>query len=301
MAVSSYNVYSTVSKNGDYRTIEYQYSALPSGETPPPTYVVQNIVTGEDVYTSENKLDATNFAKQLDIGYTIPGHEDPVGVSPNYAPQKYSSNGTPKEVKPPVPPPGASNSSPVSQQDGSSLPKFAQGIIANTTTALNNTLPAHTCSIKLPALFKKIKVEFELFPAVNTKALEDFAQWVSTDLIDPVVEMIKNAVKAIKAKIKEIEVYVNWVKKQIKTLKEWIDAAQELITFMMSLPAKLLQLVTNCLTALQNSMVTMVKNQVKAVTDTTTSTNNAEAGTTAPENIPPDIPGVDETITSIVT
>lgn len=231
-------------------------------------------------------------------GFNIPGASDAVGVAANFCGIDYSSNGTPKETKPPIPPPKAPNSSPVTQKDGSSLPKTVQGVIAGTTTDLNNLFPAHGCSIKLPALFKKLKVDGELFPQINAQRLADFAEWLGAQ-VNPLIEAIKNAVKAIKAKLKQIEVYVKWLKKQLKTIKEWISAVQELITFMLSLPAKLAQLVANCLTALQNNLTSMVKKEVDALTSLSDTNAKSQSGTTEGTQLPstadfPDVPGINE-------
>lgn len=231
-------------------------------------------------------------------GFNIPGSSDPKGVAANFCDVTYSSNGTPKETNPPVPPPKAPNSSPVTQKDGSSLPKTVQGVISETTTDLNNLFPAHGCSIKLPALFKKLQVDGELLPQINAQRLQDFATWLGVQ-VNPLIEAIKSAVKAIKAKIKQIEVYVKWLKKQIKTIQEWISATQELIAFMMTLPAKLAQLVTNCLTALQNNLTTMIQKSVDAVTHLSGTNEKSQSGTTEGTQLPstadfPNVPGIDE-------
>ena len=129
-------------------------------------------------------------------GYNLPNYEDPLGIAANFAKQSYSSNGTPKETNPPKPPSNAPNSSPVSQMDGSSLPKTVQGVFKDTITDINNMIPAHGCSIRLPALITKIKQETKMFPLINQQRLTEFATWLGVQ-INPIVEGIKNFIKAI--------------------------------------------------------------------------------------------------------
>ena len=86
-------------------------------------------------------------------GFTLPGYSEVAGVQACFAP--VSSN---KETSPPKPPTGAPNSSSVTQLEGSSLPKAAQGVVANTIISINNAIPAHGCNIKLPVLFDKIQI-----------------------------------------------------------------------------------------------------------------------------------------------
>lgn len=196
-------------------------------------------------------------------GYSLPNYEDPLGIAANYAKVFYSSDGTPEEPNPPKPPPKAPNSSPVSQEDGSSLPKAIQGVLAKTTTDLNNLIPAHGCDIKLPALFEKIQIQFKQFLTAETNRLQEFGTWLG-GAIAPIVEEIKQAVKAIKDRIKEIQKYIDKVKKIIEEIKEWITVVQEVLSFLLSLPARLLQLVANCLNALTSSLGTMFKTSLNA-------------------------------------
>lgn len=232
-------------------------------------------------------------------GYTIPNYEDPLGIAANYAKQFYGTDGTPKETKPPQPP-KAQNSSPVSQKNGSSLPKTVQGVYNDTMTELNNMFPAHGCSIKLPALFKKLQLQTKMFPQVNTQRLARFGQWLGLQ-INPVIEAIKNFIKAIKAKIQVIMKFVKWIKKQIKIITQWLELFQEFMTFIMSLPAKLMQLVANCLAAAQQYASTLIDDTMKSLKNelSLSSESTGDDGTKA--NISPDfvdelgdIPGPDQ-------
>lgn len=241
---------------------------------------------------------ATDITGQA--GKTLPNYEDPLGIAANFASQSYSSAGTPKETKPPIPPKGK-NSSPVSQQNGSSLPKTVQGVFHDTMTDLNNMIPAHGCSIKLPALFKKLKQQTTMFPQVNTQRLAKFAQWLGLQ-INPIVEAIKNFIKAIKAKLQVIIKFIKWIQKQIKIIMQWVQLFQEFIAFIMSLPAKLMQLVANCLAAAQQYASNLINDTMKSLTDIKTS-SGGDDGTKA--NVSKDftdglgdIPGPDQVTVS---
>lgn len=212
-------------------------------------------------------------------GYNLPNYEDPLGVAANFAQQFYSTNGTPKESNPPKPPSDAPNSSPVTQKDGSSLPKTVQGVFANTVVSINNAIPAHGCSIKLPAMFKKIEQQAKMFPQVNAQRLVKFAEWLGAQ-INPVIEAIKNFIKAIMAKIKIIMKFVKWIQKQIRKIMEWVSLFQEFIGFVMTLPAKLAQLVANCLAAAQSYASTLINDTMKSLSNIQTS-SSGDNGTTA--------------------
>ena len=216
----------------------------------------------------------------IPAGQTLPNYEDPLGVAANYAKQFYSSNGTPKESNPPKPPANAPNSAQTTQQNGSSLPKAAQGVVANTIISINNAIPAHGCSIKLPVMFDKIEIQFKQLFQSESNRLQEFVTWL-TGSLSPLVETIKQAVKAIKDRINEIMKYVEKLQKIIKEIQEFIQEVQQLIAFMMSLPARLMQLVANCLSALQSSLTTMVTTSLsansassKASTSNATKTNS---------------------------
>ena len=205
-------------------------------------------------------------------GYNLPNYEDPLGIAANFAKQTYSSNGSPNETNPPKPPSNAPNSSPVSQMDGSSLPKTVQGVFKDTITDINNMIPAHGCSIKLPALMAKIKQETKLLPQINTQRLTEFATWLGAQ-VNPIVEGIKNFIKAIQAKIKIIMKFVKWIQKQIKIIMQWVELFSEFMSFLMTLPAKLMQLVANCLSAIQSFATSVIKDTVKSLTNIQTSTS----------------------------
>lgn len=222
---------------------------------------------------------ATNKPSSGQAGYNLPNYEDPLGIAANFATQTYSSNGTPKETNPPKPPAKAPNSSPTTQMDGSSLPKTVQGVFKGTITDLNNAIPAHGCSIKLPALMAKIKQETKLFPQINTKRLVEFATWLGVQ-ISPIVEGIKNFIRAIQAKIKIIMKFVKWIQKQIKIITEWVALFSEFMAFLLTVPEKLLKLVANCLNAVQNFATNVIKDTLKSLSDIQTSTTG-DNGTTA--------------------
>lgn len=199
---------------------------------------------------------------------------------PNTANTKISG-GTTKETNPPKAPNSANNSSTSYQNDGSSIPKLAQGVVANTVISINNSIPAHGCDIKLPLLSESIQTKFKKYFETETKNLENFTTWISTNVISPIVETIKNAVKAIKARIKQVQKYINKIKKIVKDMQEFIQSVQELIAFVMTLPSRLLQLIANCMTALQTGLTDMIKSAVTA---------NSEAASASIDNATKTIP-----------
>ena len=209
--------------------------------------------------------------KSGSAGYTLPGYTEQPGVQACFAP--ISNN---KETSPPKPPANAPNSSSVSQLDGSSLPKAAQGVVANTIISINNAIPAHGCDIKLPLLSDKIQIQFKQLIQSEQQALQNFVQWLSSDVISPIVEAIKQAVKSVMDRIKEIQKYIDKLMKIVKEIQQFISAIQELITFLMTLPARLMQLIANCLGALQSSLVGMVKTSFSAnLSSSSASTSSA--------------------------
>lgn len=197
---------------------------------------------------------------------------------PNLANTK-TSGGTTKEINSPKSPKSANNSSTSHQNDGPSIPKLAQGVVANTVISINNAIPAHGCDIKLPLLTESIKTKFKKYIETETKNLENFTTWISTNVISPIVEAIKNAVKAIKDRIKQIQKYINKVKKIIKDIQEFIQAVQELIAFIMTLPARLLQLIANCMAALQTGLTNMVKTAITANSASASATTDSASKT----------------------
>lgn len=198
-----------------------------------------------------------------------------VDALPNLSPSSYSANKTYSETSAPNPPTGASNSAPQTQEDGSSLPKQAQGILEKTTTDLNNLIPAHGCSVKLPAQFDKIQIKLKQMMETESNRLKEFATWLGGS-VAPIVEQVKQAIKAIKDRMKEIQKYIDEIKKVVEEIKEWIQVVQEFITFVMSLPAKLMQLVQNCMDALQSSLSTMISDAATAAKEAA-SANTASA------------------------
>ena len=221
-----------------------------------------------------DKQSAIDFANSMESGFSGPIDK------PNLANTK-SSGGTTRESNPPKFRSDAVNSSISHQRSGPSLPKASQGVIANTIISINNSIPAHGCDIKLPVLFQGIQTKFKKFIETETKNLQNFATWLSTDVISPIVEAIKNAVKAVKDRIKQIQKYIDKIKKIVEDIKEFIQEVQEVIAFIMSLPAKLMQLVANCLSALQSGLTTMVQSAVDAGTASSSATTNAATKTNA--------------------
>lgn len=256
------DLYGTISKNGDYKVIKKEYSALPSGETVPPTYIVQNIVTGEDAFSTESESDALNYAKQ------VGGSSE----KPNVASTK-STEGRTVETNPPKPPQGV-NSSNAHQKDGASLPKPSQGILANTATSINNLIPAHGCPIKMQVLFDKFEAGMKQLIAAETSALTGLGTWMGSQIL-PVIEKVKEVVNSIKNKIKELQRYIDKLKEFINDIKEFMKEVQELISAIMSLPQKLMNLVANCMQSLQNSLSGVMKSQMNAISKSTEAFNNA--------------------------
>ena len=150
---------------------------------------------------------ATNTLNSGDPGFVLPGYTEIPGIQACFAP---TSNG--KESNPPAPPKDAPNSSPTTQLDGSSLPKAAQGVVANTIISINNAIPAHGCSIKLPVIFDKIEIQFKKYVTIEGINLAKFGTWLG-ESIEPIVESIKNAVKALKDKLKIIMDYVKKIQR----------------------------------------------------------------------------------------
>ena len=197
---------------------------------------------------------------------------------PNLANTK-TSGGTTKEINSPKAPKSANNSSTSYQNDGPSIPKLAQGVVANTVISINNAIPAHGCDIKLPVLLEGLQTKFKNTIATETNNLENFTTWITTNVITPIVEAIKNAVKAVKARIKQIQKYIDKIKKIIKEIQEFIQAVQELIAFLMTLPARLLQLIANCMAALQNGLINIVKTSFAANSASSAATTNSATQT----------------------
>lgn len=188
---------------------------------------------------------------------TLPNYEDPLGIATNSANQFYGSDGTPKEVKPPIGPSNAPNSAPKSQLNGSSLPKPAQGVIAKTITDVNNALPVAGCPIKLPALLTKLETKLQLFTETETNRVKEWAKKLG-EFIDPVVEMIMKGVEAIKWLIKQIQDFIKEIMEVIQDIKKWVQDTLELISFIMSLPARLMQLVMNCMNKLMQGVTNYI-------------------------------------------
>ena len=186
--------------------------------------------------------------KSGSAGYTLPGYTEQPGVQACFAP--ISNN---KETSPPKPPANAPNSSSVTQMDGSSLPKPAQGVIYKTITDLNNAIPTAGCPIKLPALLNKFETKLKLLPEVEANRLQEWGQKLG-EFIAPMVEEITNFVKALKQIMDEIMGYVKQITDVIKEIMDWVNAVTDFINFVMTLPARLMQLISNCLSALVNGV-----------------------------------------------
>lgn len=201
--------------------------------------------------------------KPIAAGYTLPGYSEQPGVQACFAPQTYSSNGTPKETKPPKAPPKSPNSAPTTQMNGSSLPKPAQGVIYDTITDLNNLIPSSGCPIKLPVLMNKVQTKFKLLPEIEANRLKEWGEKLG-EFIAPMVEEVTNFINALKGIMKEIEGYIKEITNLIKEINEWVTAVMDFVSFVMTLPAKLAQLVANCLSALMNGVQNYVSDSFKS-------------------------------------
>lgn len=213
-------------------------------------------------------------------GYTLPNSSDPSGVKQNFA----SPN------NPPKPPANAPNSSPITQENGPSLPKQAQGVLAKTTTDINNLFPVAGCPIKLPALFQKLQTKFTLFPQVEGNRLKEWGTKLG-EFLAPIVEVIDQAIKTIKKFVKELKEYIDKILEIVKEIQEWITLVTDFIQFALSLPARLAQLIANCLASLVNGLKTMAGNFVSglasAATANTSFATNSNSGNYAK---PPAVP-----------
>lgn len=231
-----------------YKVTEIVPGKLPSGESVPNTYQVSNLETGEIELSTESKDEALNYYNNVS---TLSGKAD----EPNLAKTK-SNNGKTVEVNQPTPPKGL-NSSISHQNNGPSLAKVTQGVLANTMTEINNVIPVAGCPIKLPNLLGKINTKFKLFPQVETNRLKEWGEKLG-EMIMPILDQINSWIKAIKKMIDEIMSYVKEIMNLIKDIQEWIKLTMDFVNFIMSLPGRLAQLVSNCLSALMKGVSSFV-------------------------------------------
>lgn len=191
---------------------------------------------------------------------------------PNLASSK-TTNGTPKEINTPKTPQGV-NSSISKQNNGPSLPKLSQGVLANTATAINNTLPAHGCPIKMQVMFEKFELKLKQLIEAEMKELAEFFTWEGESFAPPIVETIKNAIQTVKDMIKEIQRYIDILKEIINDIMEFIKELQELIQAIMALAARLMQMVMDCLGALTGALGKMINTQLDAIKSAATASTD---------------------------
>lgn len=288
---------STLKSSGKYSLTEtVSYDSDPAlyapGSIIPQTYMyeVWDNEIGELLYVTDNHevnngLKVGDNTRQMALNRATDYYNSLLSTSgqydkPNLANTKISG-GTTKETNPPKVTTKAVNSSSSAQKGGSSLPKSSQGVVANTVIAINNANPSHGCDVKVPLMMENVKTKLTNFIKTETNDLQNFATWLSTDVISPIVEAIKNAVKAIKDRIKQIQKYIDKIKKVVQDVQEFIKDVQELITFIMSLPAKLMQLIMSCMSALQNSLTNMVTSSITG-TAAAAAANTSAGSATAP-------------------
>lgn len=192
---------------------------------------------------------------------------------PNLASSK-TTNGTPKETNTPKTPEGV-NSSISKQNNGPSLPKLSQGVLANTATSINNALPAHGCPVKMQVMFDKFELKMKQLIEAEVKELSEFFTWKAESFAPPIVETIKNAIQTVMDMVKEIQRYIDILKELINDIMEFIKELQELIQAIMGLAARLMQMVMDCLGALTGALGKMVTTQIDAVKNAASASTGA--------------------------
>lgn len=198
------------------------------------------------------------------------GYVDAPGVEACLAPQYYNTDGTPKETKSPKSPTNAPNSGPKSQLNGSSLPKPAQGVIAQTITDINNALPVAGCPISLPAIFTQLQTKMELIPLTMQNVIKEYATELAA-AADPLVQDIMNAIETVKKWIDIVKKWVDEIMEYVKLIQKWILDTIELINFIMTLPERLMRLVINCMNKLISGVTEFVGSAFDSVTSGITS------------------------------
>jgi hypothetical protein len=199
---------------------------------------------------------------------TLPNHPDPVGVCTSIGQITYDSNGKPTEVKPPVAPAKAPNSSPAYQMPGSSLNKYVQGVIANTNIEIANADIAHACDVSSNGQYIIFNTSFNLRSLIETDRASSLSIWIG-EVSSPIIEAAKQVIDAIKFIANEISKLQKFIQFVTKEIQQLIESIQSLITFIMSLPAQFLQMLANCLAVAESLLVNVVKLQVSAATSNT--------------------------------